>query len=230
MIIMTIFTTTACANNEEKTLKTDAEKFEAEYEKLNGTKTQYGDQNYQNLKISSDNPFVYKKPSDIINLLEEKETFVVYFGFATCPWCRSVVPTLIDVASDLGIYEVYYVDVKDIRNILELDENGEVITTKEGTEDYHILLEELEPVLEAYTLIDSAGNERNTGQKRIYAPTIVSVVNGEVKEATDGVSTKQTDGFMDLTNEMLEESYDKIKCTIQCVADNKAVCSAKTKC
>ena len=223
-----LFTTTAC--HKEKTPITEAEQFKQEYESLNGTQSKNGTNIYQTLEISTDNPFIYKEASDIIESIEAKETFVVYFGFAGCPWCRSIVPTLIDVASDLGIATVYYVDIQEIRDTIAIDSNGNITTTKEGTEDYYQLLEKLDTVLEAYTLTDSAGVEIDTGEKRIYAPTIIAVVKGEVKEATDGISPNQTDGFMALTEPMLEESYDKIKCTIQCVADSQAICSAKTKC
>ena len=85
-------------------------------------------------------------------------------------------------------------------------------------------------MLEDYVLINDDGKEVKTGEKRIYAPNIVSIVNGEAVGLTDGVSDSQSDPYMELTEEMKEESYDKIKCSIECVVDNKEVCSAKAKC
>jgi 23S rRNA pseudouridine955/2504/2580 synthase len=43
--------------------------------------------------------------------IENKETFVVYFGFSDCPWCRSVVEELIHVAKDLNVEKLYYAEV-----------------------------------------------------------------------------------------------------------------------
>ena len=68
---------------------------------------------------------------------------------------------------------------------------------------------------EHFMLTDQNGNEVDTGKKRIYAPNIVAVVAGEVKEMTDGISGKQTDAYMELTSDMVQESYDKIKCSIE---------------
>lgn len=218
-----------CTNTKEiKTEKTDAVKFKEEYESLNGESS--NGKKYRSLEIDNNNPIIYNKASDIIAAMDNKETFVVYFGFAECPWCRSVIPTLIEVANDLGISTIYYVDVKEIRDTLELDNEGNIVTKKEGSDDYYKLLEKLDSLLESYTLTDGYGNEVNTGEKRIYAPNIVSVIEGEAKYLTDGISNSQTDAYMDLTDKMKEESYDKIKCSIECVADSQKVCSAKTKC
>ena len=65
--------------------------------------------------------------------MDNNETFVVYFGFADCPWCRSVLPTLLDVADDLKIDKIYYVDVKEIRNKLDVDDEGNVRAVASST-------------------------------------------------------------------------------------------------
>lgn len=208
---------------------TDGERFKEEYESLNGKDNDYG-KVYRSLELNEDNPFVYASAEDIIEMMEEKESFVIYFGFSSCPWCRSMISNLIDVSLELGISDIYYVDVKEIRDVLSVDERGEIVKEKEGSEDYYTLLEKLDMVLEDYVLTDKDDNEVLAGEKRIYAPNVVSVVDGVATEMTDGISSKQTDGYMELTEEMNEESYDKIKCSIQCVADSKKVCDAKSRC
>lgn len=229
VIITVLMLLVGCTNTKEtKQVQADAAKFKEEYESLNNESN--NGKTYRSLEIDDNNPITYQTVSDIIEAMDDKESFVIYFGFAECPWCRSVVPTLIEVANDLGISNIYYVDVKEIRDTLELDDEGNIVTKKEGTEDYYKLLEKLDSVLETYLLTDADGNEVNTGEKRIYAPNIISVIDGEAKYLTDGSSSSQTDAYMDLTDEMKEESYDKIKCSIECVADNQKTCSAKTKC
>ena len=209
--------------------KSDALKFKEEYESLNGTKSESG-KTIRTITIDEDNPFVYKDASDIVNMVQNKESFVVYFGFSSCPWCRSVLPNLIKASNDLGIDKIYYVDVKEIRDTLKIDGDGKVVTESNGTDDYYKLLEIFDSVLSDYSLKDSNGSEIDTHEKRIYAPNIISVVDGKVQELATGISTKQTDGYMKLTNEMNQESYDLIKCAIRCVADSKNTCSPKSMC
>ena len=229
IVLVGLFTLTACGQSDVSKIS-DALKFKEEYESLNGTKREKDGKTIRSIEISKDNPFIYKKSSEIIDMIEKKDTFVVYFGFSDCPWCRSIIPTLVEVAADLEVNQIYYVDVKNIRDTMKIGDDGKAITDTEGTKEYYQLLEKLDSVLENYTLTDEDGNEVNTGEKRIYAPNIVSIVDGVATEMTTGISDKQTDGYMELTTEIKEESYDKIKCSIQCVADSKQVCSAKTKC
>jgi thiol-disulfide isomerase/thioredoxin len=220
-----LFSLTACGKEE-----TDALKFKEEYESLNGTTREKDGKTIRTIEIREDNPFVYKEASDIVEMIQNKETFVVYFGFPDCPWCRSAIPTLDSVAADLELDTIYYVNVKEIRDTLVLDDDGKVTVESSGTDGYYDLLEVLDNVLADYTLTDSDGNQVETGEKRIYAPNIISVVDGVAMELTDGISDSQTDGYMELTKEMTKESYNKIKCSIQCVADDKKTCSAKTNC
>ena len=118
----------------------------------------------------------------------------------------------------------------EIRDTLTLDNEGKVVIENKGTEAYYQLLEKLEIVLDDYILTDEDGNEVNTQEKRIYAPNIISVVDGVATKMTTGISDKQTDAYMELTSEINEESYDKIKCVIECAVEAKAVCNAKAKC
>ncbi len=218
-IFLSIFFFTACGKKEE----TDAMKFKDEYESVNGTKTSSG-KDIRNLEIPLDNPFVYKEASDIVDLLEAKETFAVYFGYNTCPWCRSVIPTLIEVLDDLDINKIYYVDIHDIRDTLEVNSDGEVVTSKKGSDDYYKLLELLDGVLEKYSLTDSKGKEVDAKEKRIYAPNVVSVINGEPQKLDTGISEKQTDSYMELTDDIKKDMYDKLKCVLDCLATEPEKC------
>lgn len=190
----------------------DAEKFKEEYESLNGTENNRGKE-IRSIKIDKDNPFVYAEAKDIVELIDNKETFLVYFGFTNCPWCRSVLPTLISVAKDKGVDKIYYVNVLDIRDTMELTKKDKAETVKKGTDDYYDLLDKLDDVLSDYTLTNDKDKEIKTGEKRIYAPNLAVVVNGKAKKLTTGISDKQTDGYMELTDEMkkdMKKSFEKV--------------------
>ena len=75
---------------------TDSIKFKEEYESLNGKK--YKNKKIRDVKIEKDNPFVYKTAEEIVDLIENGESFIVYFGFSKCPWCRSMIETFIKTA------------------------------------------------------------------------------------------------------------------------------------
>lgn len=228
IVIIIMFTLVGCSNKEE--VITDSIKFKNEYEELNDKKTNYGDYYYRSLNIDSDNPIIYKSAKEVLNMIDNKESFAIYFGFADCPWCRSVVETMISVSEELNISNIYYVDVKDIRDVLKINDNGEVITSKEGTDDYYKLLDKLSNVLDDYILTSKEGKEVNTNIKRIYAPNIVAVVDGVATKLTTGISDKQTDAYMDLDEEIRQESYDMIKCTLECLKEETTVCTMDNKC
>ena len=226
MIIVTVLAAIVLVLNIQKVIsnnsQTDGIKFKEEYEKLNGKKNEQG-KKYREITIDSKNKIVYKTTEEVLNLIDKKKSFVLYFGFDTCPWCRSVVPTLVSISKELN-QEVYYIDVKDIRDTFELDDDNKPKLVKKGSKDYSKLLEKLEPVLEDYTLTDSDNNEIKVGEKRIYAPSIVSVIDGKAKELTTGISDKQTYCYMKLTKEMEKETYNKIKKVLKQVSDKSNTC------
>ena len=198
ILLIGIISITGC----EKKELTDAEKFKEEYESINNkTKNK---KKVRNISISKDNPIIYKEAKDIIEMMDSKKTFIVYFGFKECPWCRSMVETMLEVAKDYNIDEIYYVDIKDV---------------KEGNKDYLELLNRLDNLLEEYKVNDISMNE-----KRIYAPTVIAITNGNPFEMTTGISDDQKDPYEEITNEMKKTMYKKIECLAKCVNEASTVC------
>ncbi len=195
LMIMSVILLSSCRNNNDSLFKN-------EYESLNGEGT------YREVNIPNDNPYIVSSSEDVLNKIDSNDTFYLYFGFAKCPWCRSVIEKSIEVAKDKGIKEIYYVDVYDMRDTYEL-EDGNPIRTKEGSEGYYKLLDKLSDMLPYYTLIDSNNNTIEVGEKRIYAPTFIYVKEGRAVKTTDGISDKQTDSHMELTIELLKDETDK---------------------
>lgn len=205
---------------DNKVISEDAIKFKEEYESLNDKTIESNGKVYRTVNISEDNPFVYKTAEEIAEMIENDESFIVYFGFKTCPWCRSVISTLDQVAHDKNIKKIYYVDVLDIRDTLTVNSKNKVETTKEGTEGYYKLLKLMDNVLEKYTLTNSKGKEIDTDEKRIYAPNVAVIIKGNAEKLVSGNSEKQTDAYMELTDEMVKETYNMFSEIIQIYLDN----------
>lgn len=199
----------------EKEVNKDALLFKQQYEELNGTEN--GDKTIRSITIPEDNPFVYVPAEEIVQMIKDEKSFYVYFGFAACPWCRSMLPTFIEVAEANKVDKIYYVDILDIRDTLEVNSKGKVETTKEGTDAYYELLELLDDVLSDYALNDSKGKAVKTKEKRIYAPNIVAIEEGKPVGFTEGISPKQEDAYGKLTSEMKKDMYELIEEVIKSV-------------
>lgn len=152
------------ANNE-----TDGKKFKEEYSYL---------------EIDNKNPFVYKSASDIVDMINNKETFLVYFGYADNDKVKELLPTMIKAIQDKDVKTIYYVDILNIRNVMEVNGNS-LETTKMGTAGYYDLLEILKDILPDYTLLDAKGKKVDAG-KRIEAPTLLAVSSGKAVKLTSG--------------------------------------------
>ena len=220
VLIGLLIISTGCSKKEKK--QTDSERFAEEYTSLNGTKSESG-KTIRILSISKDNPFIYATDEEIVKKIEKKESFIVYFGFPTCPWCRSILEELIKAAKDKEIDKIYYVNVLDIRDIKEIDDEGNINTTKEGTMPYKRLIEELDNVLEEYTL-KKDDETINAGEKRIYAPNVVAISKGKAIQLETGISEELKDPYGKLTKEMKEYSYNKFKCLMECLEAESTTC------
>ncbi len=182
---------------------TDASKFKMEYESLNGKINDKTNEEYKSVNISENNKFVYKTEEEIIKILESKSG-LIYFGFKSCPWCRSMVEVLDKASQNSKIKNIYYLDIENIRDLLALDENNKVVTEKEGNTNYYKMLNLLDAYLDDYVLKGEEDVSVKTGEKRLYAPTVIAVVNGEIV----GFHAKTVDSQTN-PNEPLTEKQEK---------------------
>ena len=202
---------------------TDAYKFKEEYESINNEKNENNGKKYRELSIPSDNPIVYATAKDIVEKIDNKETFIVYFGFKECPWCRSIITELLNVAKAKEVDKIYYVDVKDIRDVKEVDDDGNIKTTKKGDKYYLELVEKLGDVLSEYTLTKDE-ETIEVGEKRIYAPNVVAVSNGKAIQMETGISDELTDPYGKLTKKVKKYAYNKFKCLVECLEEEATTC------
>lgn len=188
--------------------------FKIDYESLNGKESSSG-KIYRTITIDEDNPFEKVEASKIVEMINNKETFYVYFGDELCPWCRSVIEKFIEVSKNKNIKKVYYVKIWDkegteiLRSKFKLNESGELENVIKGTDDYYKLLTAFDSLLSPYTLTDSEGNKVETGEKRIFAPNFIYVENGVPVKLVEGISSKQTDSRGELTDEILKDEEEE---------------------
>lgn len=214
----------------EQTITKDSIKFKEEYEEYNG-KEVYGSK-YQKLNLNPNNPIKYSDYEEILDVIENK-TGIIYLGFPECPWCRTILPILFDVAKDNDINTIYYLNMKNERDsyvvedgklVYQLDENGKEI---KGTEGYFKLLKALDKHLTDYT-ISFDGKTYETGEKRIYAPTVIFVRNGKILGLHVSTIDSQENGFDKLNKQEKEELYNIYEDYI--LEMNRKTCSDGSAC
>lgn len=206
LVTISMFGLTGCNT---KTESKDALKFKEEYESFNDKSNDYF--SYRELNIDKDNPFVFSTDSEIVKKIENKESFIVYFGDPQCPWCRSVIEQAIKSAKENKIDKIYYVRFWDgfheelVRDVYELDDNNKPVLKKEGSKAYSKLIKYLSDVLDEYTLKDGEGNTIKVNEKRIFLPNFVVVENGKAKDLINGISDNQKEYNQKLTKEIIND-------------------------
>ena len=191
----------------EKEIKnTDSIKFKEEYEAVNDK------ENSIKIEIDKQNPIVYADYDKLLEIINNG-TGIIYLGFPECPWCRNALPVLFDVAKDNDVEIIYYMNILNERDsyvveddelVYAIDEEG---NEKKGTKGYFKLLKALDKHLTDY-VVSFEGEEYEVGEKRIYAPTVIFVKDGEVVGLHVSTVESQKDPREELTKEQYEELYE----------------------
>jgi len=182
----------------------DALKFKNEYESLN-------EEGSIEINISAKNPIEYANYDKLLEVINNG-TGIIYLGFPGCPWCRNALPVLFDVANDNNIETIYYMNILNERDSYVVEDDKLVYATddegneKKGTVGYLKLLEALDEHLTEY-IVSFEGEEYKTGEKRIFAPTIIFVRDGRVLGLHVSTVESQKDPKTPLTKEQYEELY-----------------------
>ena len=209
IIGIVIITLTGCFKSEEKNF---GQEFKNDYEQINGKENKSG-KIHRTVSISENNVFYEITPEKAVEMIENNETFYLYFGSRLCPWCRSVIEKADKVSRENGIERVYYIDIWDdegneiFRDKYEIVD-GEVKKTIDGTASYYKMLGYFNDYLRDYELTTNAGDSMPTGEKRIYAPNFVYVNKGKISRLVTGKSELQKDSREELTEEMLKEEEE----------------------
>lgn len=134
-------------NHENDTEFNDAVRFSKEY-----------------TQVSKDNVFVFKSADEIVDILEHG-TGIVFLGFSECSWCQAYAPILNDVAKEVGIEKIYYLDIRKDRS--------------DNTTEYQAIIE----ILRDHLDLDNEGNPR------VFVPDVSVVNNGAIVGHDNETST-----------------------------------------
>lgn len=188
---------------------TDGLKFKTEYEILNKRVNSSNNKVYPEVEIPSNNAIKYSSYDEIFEVLE-KGTGVIYLGYPECPWCRNLVPVLLEAANEIELKTIYYLNIKEDRDLYALNENNEVIKEKEGTDNYYKLINKLDSILNEYTITSTDDVKISTGEKRIYVPLVIFVKNGKIIGHQNDTVESQTDPYILLNDKQKEELFIKL--------------------
>ncbi len=189
--------------------------FKAEYEKVNG-KVMINDIKYRTLDIDKNNPYVKVSIDEIAKKIKNGETFYLYVGDHLCPWCRSGLEKMIEVANKEGIKTIYYVDFWDdehndiLRDLYDVEVNGKdvkIVKTKEATNGYKVLYDAVEDFIQDYT-ITKDGKEYNVGVKKVYGGDHFYFNKGKCERYVSLRVPSLEKATDELTKEILKEQED----------------------
>ena len=196
----------------------DEKTFKESYEGLNGT-TDANGQKITDIEIIVDNNIEYISLDKALSILDSG-TGVIYFGYSACSYCRNAVPVLLDAMTSSELDKIYYVDIRpdnkaenDIRDTYSLNSKNKAKKTKDASDTYYEVLTSLANHLDDYVLYTEKGKKVNTGEKRLLAPTVVSVVKGEIvgfhQGTLDSHEADEKGNLKDLTKEQKKELLKK---------------------
>lgn len=232
IIVCSVLVVGLCAYaiiNHKDIEETDAIKFKNEYESLNGVVNENNEKEYMKVEVDSENPIIYKSGQEILDVLENQNA-IVYFGFSSCPWCRNVVPILLEAAKENNLDKIYYVDILNMRDQYKFSGSIEPELIKKGTDAYYEILKFLDKKLEKYYVTDDSGNMYDTGVKRLYAPTVVAVKDGKALDLHVSTLDSQKDPYVALSDEQKEELKDIYKDLIKQIKDDNKACKEDEAC
>lgn len=103
---------------------------------------------------------------------------VLLFGFPTCPYCRNLMPELVDAAKETET-PIYYCEINRYSDRYEYHSGlGQVVKTLPAGEGYYALLDWLRAFLPDYKVLDETGAVVDLYEKRILSPTVITIRDG----------------------------------------------------
>ncbi len=135
--------------------------------------------------IGESHVFIEKTMAEVNQYFEDRESFIVYYGFSSCPWCIEAVPVLNDLAKENN-RKVIYVDIRSSGEDQRVETNDEYVHLMEWIEKYSLLDDE--------------------GSPRLYVPAVYFVSDGEIEVYNIGT----VDSHDAKEREMTEEEIQKL--------------------
>jgi predicted bacteriocin transport accessory protein len=135
--------------------------------------------------VGSDNIFVYRNASETADILE-KGRGIVFIGFKECPWCQLYAVFLHDVAREMEVEKIYYLDISEDR--------------QKNSESYQRIV----GILSGRLQYD------DEGRPRVYVPDLSVVSRGRIILHDDETS-KETLGYSNPQEYWNDERVDALK-------------------
>jgi len=89
----------------------DTIRFKLSYEYINYY--EYNNGKTIEVSIPKDNRIKYLNEEEVLDFFNDG-TGILYFGYNTCPWCRNMIPVLIDSVIDNDYKTIYYADIHNL--------------------------------------------------------------------------------------------------------------------
>ncbi len=203
----------------------DSQTFKSEYESLNNQSDGNGNI-YRSVSISDNNRVKYVTANDIVNKINDNNTFVVLFGSSKSHYSRATIESMLSVINEYGINELLYVDIQNICDQYELNDEHEPVKTIEGTEGYYNLLDKLNYILDDYEPLTYTTTshkkekvvEVKVDEKRIYPSTLIVVKDGKAVSLTTCLNDElKKDPTIDLTDDIKEYQINQLKSALEVV-------------
>ena len=221
---MWIVTNNHLKNNNLAVTNKENTKFREEYEILNNEKTSDG-KTYPEVNLISNN-IEYLTIDEALDILNNG-TAVIYVGYAECLYCRSAVQVLVDTAKDMELESIYYLDISQVWDVKEIDENNNIITTKEAHDKYNNFLNELnDNHLEKYLLTNNDGKVIDTETLRVKVPLVIFVVNGNIVSSNVGTLFSQESPYATLNEDQVKGLSEIYQYGIRDVLEQKKLIEA----
>lgn len=107
--------------------------------------------------METENVFVKSNMQEVLKMIEEGKSAIVYFGFPDCPWCIEALPIMNEVAKTYH-QNIYYVQTRD--------EDRNLIYTEE----------EKSAILE---VVGEFEEKDDDGQIQLFVPLVVVIQDGQ---------------------------------------------------
>ena len=137
---------------------------------------------YEYYDNSEDYVYVTAYVKDMAEMMDEGKSFVIYFGFSRCPWCRDAMPILNEAAKEAGFDTVYYVNTREKE---EWKSNLDI-------DDYDLFVE----LAGDYLKLD------DNNIKHLYTPMVLFIKDGKIVET---VSAPDYDAHEEAISDELRE-------------------------
>lgn len=140
---------------------------------------------YEGLTDKENHVFIVSDANDFIEKLDQKETFVAYFGFNTCPWCNSMISILNDLGKEYN-QEILYINTRPNKRV----------TANNQIDHYDDL----------YSRIGEFWNiDPETGDNYLFVPFVVFIKNGKVVDSHTGTIDGHFAEIMGLSQDQVDE-------------------------